>query len=147
MATTLAAEAFPPWQPLHESSAQVWSRHQGYPGDGRYLEFHKKRAPSGHRYWRVTDSSIDLGDKLPYDDYEAYWAQSPLKFIKNAKTPTLVMVGEQDILKGRRFADLIAGCIRGAELAVVPGAGHALCIEKPDIFNSLVLGFINKHTQ
>ena len=63
------------------------------------------------------------------------------------QAPTLVMVGEQDILKGRRFADLIAGCIRGAELAVVPGAGHALCIEKPDIFNSLVLGFIRKHAQ
>ena len=49
------------------SSQQVWSGKVGYPGDGRYLEFHKKRAPSGHRYWRVTDSSLDLGDKLPYE--------------------------------------------------------------------------------
>jgi uncharacterized Ntn-hydrolase superfamily protein len=36
------------------SSQQVWSGKVGYPGDPRYLEFHKKRAPSGHRYWRVT---------------------------------------------------------------------------------------------
>jgi 1,4-alpha-glucan branching enzyme len=49
------------------SSQQVWSGKVGYPGDGRYLEFHKKRAPSGHRYWRVTDSKLDLGDKLPYE--------------------------------------------------------------------------------
>lgn len=49
------------------SSQQVWSGKVGYPGDGRYLEFHKKRAPSGHRYWRVTDSSLDLVDKLPYE--------------------------------------------------------------------------------
>jgi 1,4-alpha-glucan branching enzyme len=49
------------------SSQQVWSGKVGYPGDGRYLEFHKKRAPSGHRYWRVTDSRLDLGDKLPYE--------------------------------------------------------------------------------
>jgi 1,4-alpha-glucan branching enzyme len=49
------------------SSQQVWSGKVGYPGDGRYLEFHKKRAPSGHRYWRVTHSSVDLGDKLPYE--------------------------------------------------------------------------------
>ena len=47
------------------SSQQVWSGKVGYPGDGRYLEFHKKRAPSGHRYWWVTDSRLDLGDKLP----------------------------------------------------------------------------------
>ena len=46
------------------SSQQVWSGKVGYPGDGRYLEFHKKRAPSGHRYWRVTDSSLDLHEKL-----------------------------------------------------------------------------------
>jgi dipeptidyl aminopeptidase/acylaminoacyl peptidase len=37
-----------------------------------------------------------LGDKLPYDDFEAYWTQSPLKYIKNAKTPTMIHVVEGD---------------------------------------------------
>jgi len=46
---------------------QVWSRHSGYPGDGNYLEFHKKHFPGGHRYWKITSSSSDLADKLPYD--------------------------------------------------------------------------------
>jgi 1,4-alpha-glucan branching enzyme len=50
-----------------ESSAQVWSRHQGYPGDGRYLEFHKIRWPGGLKLWRVTGNDVDLGDKEPYD--------------------------------------------------------------------------------
>jgi len=50
-----------------ESSAQVWSRHQGYPGDGRYLEFHKIRWPGGLKLWRVTGNSVDLGQKEPYD--------------------------------------------------------------------------------
>jgi len=50
-----------------ESSAQVWSRHQGYPGDGRYLEFHKIRWPGGLKLWRVTGNGIDLGAKEPYD--------------------------------------------------------------------------------
>lgn len=49
------------------SSRQVWSGKVGYPGDPRYLEFHKKRHPSGHRYWRVTDARADLGEKLPYE--------------------------------------------------------------------------------
>ena len=61
------------------------------------------------------------------------------------KSPTLVMVGEQDILKPRKYAEIIANHIGGAELAVVPGSGHALCLEKPDIFNTLVLGFLTKH--
>jgi 1,4-alpha-glucan branching enzyme len=54
-----------------ESSAQVWSRFQGYPGDGRYLEFHKIRWPGGLRLWRVTGNSVDLGQKEPYDPLTA----------------------------------------------------------------------------
>jgi 1,4-alpha-glucan branching enzyme len=46
---------------------QVWSRHSGYPGDSYYLEFHKKHFPGGLRYWRITSSSSDLADKLPYE--------------------------------------------------------------------------------
>jgi dipeptidyl aminopeptidase/acylaminoacyl peptidase len=37
-----------------------------------------------------------LGNKLPYDDFDAYWTQSPLKYIKNAKTPTMIHVVEGD---------------------------------------------------
>lgn len=49
------------------ASAQVWSRHSGYPGDGTYLEFHKIRWPGGLKLWRVTGNGVDLGDKQPYD--------------------------------------------------------------------------------
>lgn len=49
-----------------ETTAQVWSRHGGYPGDGRYLEFHKIRYPGGLKLWRVTSAQADLGAKEPY---------------------------------------------------------------------------------
>jgi len=60
-------------------------------------------------------------------------------------TPTLVIVGEDDLLKPRKYAELIAWQIPGAELAVVPHAGHAVCWEQPGLFNTLVLGFVTKH--
>lgn len=50
-----------------KTSLQVWSGDYGYPGDGAYLEFHKKHHLSGHRYWRVTHSDADLADKLKYE--------------------------------------------------------------------------------
>ena len=55
------------------ASAQVWSRHSGYPGDGRYLEFHKIRWPGGLKLWRVTGNGVDLGAKQPYDPAAARW--------------------------------------------------------------------------
>ena len=36
------------------ASMQVWSRFEGYPGDGVYLEFHKMRWPGGLKLWRVS---------------------------------------------------------------------------------------------
>jgi 1,4-alpha-glucan branching enzyme len=50
---------------------QVWSGDTGYPGDPNYLDFHKKRWPGGHRYWRVTDHNIDMNGKLPYYEQAA----------------------------------------------------------------------------
>ncbi len=49
------------------SSMQIWSRHQGYPGDEWYLEFHKMRWPGGLRFWRVSAANSDLGAKRPYE--------------------------------------------------------------------------------
>ena len=49
------------------ASMQVWSRHQGYPGDEWYLEFHKMRWPGGLKLWRVSAPGSDLGEKRPYD--------------------------------------------------------------------------------
>ena len=45
---------------------QVWSGDAGYPADGNYLDFHKKRWPGGHRYWRVTGPNVPLEEKLAY---------------------------------------------------------------------------------
>ncbi|MEJ5330572.1 MAG: 1,4-alpha-glucan branching protein domain-containing protein [Desulfobaccales bacterium] len=49
-----------------KTGLQVWSGEWGYPGDGNYLDFHKKRFPGGLRYWRVTSAKADLADKGPY---------------------------------------------------------------------------------
>jgi len=49
-----------------KTGLQVWSGEWGYPGNGFYLDFHKKKFPGGHRYWKVTSAKADLADKLPY---------------------------------------------------------------------------------
>ncbi len=36
-------------------------------------------------------------ESTPWDDFEAYWRMSPMRFIGNAKTPTLVIHSEQDL--------------------------------------------------
>jgi len=50
-----------------QTGGQVWSAAQGYPGDPNYLDFHKKRLPGSHRYWRVTGPAVDMSEKQIYD--------------------------------------------------------------------------------
>lgn len=56
--------------------------------------------------------------------------------------PALVMVGEEDILKPRKYSEIIAREIAGAEFAVLPHAGHSACWEQAGLFNTLILGFL-----
>ena len=47
-------------------SEQVWSGTIGYPGDGVYMEFHRKHGEHGLRYHKVTSTKTPLSDKDPY---------------------------------------------------------------------------------
>jgi 3-oxoadipate enol-lactonase len=65
--------------------------------------------------------------------------------LKAISVPTLVVIGEDDLIKGRKYSDIIVRQIPQAEYAVIPGSGHALCLDKPDILNTLLLGFVLKN--
>jgi 3-oxoadipate enol-lactonase len=56
--------------------------------------------------------------------------------------PTCVIVGERDLLKPPRYAEVIHRSIRGSVRHVLPGAGHATCVEAPSAFNAIVLNFL-----
>ena len=79
-----------------------------------------------------------LGDKLPYDDFDAYWNQSPLKYIKNAKTPTMIHVvdGDPRVPSPQSIELHMALKQLGVptELFMYPGSTHGI----PDPRNQLV---------
>jgi 3-oxoadipate enol-lactonase len=58
--------------------------------------------------------------------------------------PTLVIVGNQDILTPRGDSEELAELIPGAELAVISGAAHGLMVEHAHTFNRVVLGFLHR---
>jgi dipeptidyl aminopeptidase/acylaminoacyl peptidase len=68
--------------------------------------------------------------KLPWEDPLAYWKRSPLSLVGSVKTPTLVVVGDQDFRTPLSDSEQyyqalqLAGVPTG--LVKVPGASHAL---------------------
>ncbi len=60
------------------------------------------------------------------------------------EVPTLVVVGNQDILTPRGDSEEIAERIPGAELAVIAGAAHGLMVEHGSTFNRVVADFVHR---
>ncbi len=64
--------------------------------------------------------------------------------LPNLDVPTLVMVGNQDILTPRGDAEEIAELIPTAELVVISGAAHGFMIEHGTTFNRILLDFLER---
>lgn len=62
--------------------------------------------------------------------------------LKSIKTPTLVIVGDKD--RSTKPAESVAiwQQIPGSQLCVIPNAAHGLHMEKPELFNRVVLDFV-----
>lgn len=78
------------------------------------------------------------GGKPPYEDFSKYWDVSPLKYIKNAKTPTLIHVVDGDPRVPRPQSEELYMALRKlgvpTEFMVYPGNTHGI----PDPRNQLV---------
>ena len=72
---------------------------------------------------------------LPWEDPQGYWARSPLSLVGNVKTPTLVMVGEEDHRTPPSEAEQYYQALQlravPTVLIRVPGASHHGLADRP----------------
>lgn len=59
------------------------------------------------------------------------------------RVPTLVMIGNQDVSAIQAIAEKLATTIPGARKVVLPNTAHVPNMEQPEVFNRLVLDFID----
>jgi 3-oxoadipate enol-lactonase len=77
--------------------------------------------------------------QLAGEDPDVMWPQG--KPIAELRTPTLVIVGEEDRPDFRAIAERIAREAPNARLEVIAGARHVPSLETPDEFDRLLLEF------
>ncbi len=58
--------------------------------------------------------------------------------------PTLVLVGEEDVLTPPALSTAMVSLLPGAELIGLPQAGHLASLEQPDAFNAGLLSFLER---
>ena len=65
----------------------------------------------------------------------------PLADLSGLTSPTLLLQGDDDVVKVEHNV-AVAAALPEAQLAVIPGASHAVPIEKPGLVNTLLLEFL-----
>jgi pimeloyl-ACP methyl ester carboxylesterase len=99
--------------------------------------------PEGTRRWlEIEHASRPEGTEGP--------RQTPhhpltLALLETLRVPTLVLVGEADLLTPPALMRLLAAHIPNCQVMTVPEAGHAAHWEQPEIWNRLVLEFMGQH--
>jgi len=58
------------------------------------------------------------------------------------RSPTLVILGERDLPHIKEIAGLLLAGVGGARQVTVPGAGHIVNLDAPDVFNTAVETFL-----
>ena len=81
-----------------------------------------------------------MGGDLPYDNFDAYWQVSPLKYIKNAKTPTLIHVVDGDPRVPRPQSEELHMALKKlgvpTEFFVYPGDTHGITAPRNQLVKS-----------
>jgi len=98
----------------------------------RNIDFALHEARKTSRHFGVgvvlANSSWDIRDKLP-----------------TIRAPTLIIVGKEDkrttpVTESREMHSLI----KDSEMKIVSGAGHLVMLDRPDVFNNLMLSYLEK---
>jgi pimeloyl-ACP methyl ester carboxylesterase len=82
--------------------------------------------------------------RVVFDKLVTLWQKDPaiaLGELARVAAPTLVLLGDDDMLTIEHAAAM-QRALSNSQLAVVPGASHALPMEKPEIVNRLILDFL-----
>ena len=74
---------------------------------------------------------------------DAFTALDITDNLRAIRCPTLVIAAERDMLKPLSCSEAIVSEIEGSRLLVVPDAGHAVVIERPDSISGSVLEFLD----
>jgi pimeloyl-ACP methyl ester carboxylesterase len=114
-------------------SPSEWGLTAESPDMAYFRDLYVASSPDGPGHWPVV-----------FEKVIRLWTEEPTLTVQDLariQVPVLVMVGDDDIVRLTHTAAFYEALQHG-QLAVVPGASHALPMEKPQEVNRLILDFL-----
>jgi pimeloyl-ACP methyl ester carboxylesterase len=92
----------------------------------------------------VSDMAADTGADAFVRQQRAIMSRPDSRpLLSSIECPTLVLVGDRDVLTPPDLSREIAAGIPGATLAIVPDCGHLSTLEKPEAVNAALAGWLS----
>ncbi len=129
-----ALEAQRDWQRLAALEVQIWADGLAQPAGRCRADVREKMREMCLSNYKADWSR---GTSLPL-------APPAADRLADVKAPTLIVLGDLDERSTELAAKTLAASIAGAQLEIMPGTAHVPSMEKPEVFNRLLLAFLQK---
>jgi pyruvate dehydrogenase E2 component (dihydrolipoamide acetyltransferase) len=105
---------------------------------GRAFLAHDGRREAAARAWRTMAARTPVETLRAHADALGTWLQRRAGAVLPIEVPTTIAVGDDDVLTPPDHARALAAALARARLEILPGAGHALALERPAAVAALV---------
>jgi pimeloyl-ACP methyl ester carboxylesterase len=85
---------------------------------------------------------LGCGPEVLYRDFLACNRFDLRQEVERIDLPTLVICGKEDELTPVSYSEFLHRRIKGSVMEIIPGAGHMVMMEAPDLFNRAVQDFV-----
>lgn len=82
--------------------------------------------------------------EVAHSDFQACNSFDLMGQLGQIRAPTLVICGEEDLMTPVKYSHYLADQISGASLFIIPGAGHMVMLERPEVVAEKIKEFVQE---
>ena len=88
--------------------------------------------------------ALASGPMVEHNDLSACDRFDVMERVREIALPTLVIVGQDDVMTPVRYAEYLGRELQNAEVVSIPNAGHFVTLEQPAAVNAAIAGFLER---
>jgi pimeloyl-ACP methyl ester carboxylesterase len=108
----------------------------------KLAEFCLSPASDRSLYDKMQNKYSNTSAELIHGDLSACDAFDVMEKVKHIDLPTIIVVGEDDLLTPVKYATFLSQAISGSKIEILPRAGHLAMMEQPEPFNAALGDFL-----
>ena len=86
---------------------------------------------------------LAVGARVMHDDFVACDTFDVTGRLESLRPPTLIIVGAEDVMTPRKYAQYLEEHIEGSQLTIIEGSGHMVMLERDKLVAQAIMRFLD----